>query len=178
MNPPQEALASAPEHPMGRLSGNRAAAEELFSACYPRLAYWVRRLAGDDQVADEIAAEAFARLLARWSRVGNPRSYLYITAANLVNEHWRTAGKERRALRMLAATCPGATACHPAAEMEMRALIEALPPRLRTAFLLHHYEGRGVREVAALLGKPEGTVKADLHRARRRLKAALTDTPQ
>ena len=60
--------------------------------------------------------------------------------------------------------------------MDVRALIEALPPRLRAAFLLHHYAGFSVREVAAMLGKPEGTIKADLHHARVRLKAALADT--
>ena len=45
---------------------DRAAAEELFNACYPRLAGWVRRLVDDDDTAHEIAAEAFTRLLARW----------------------------------------------------------------------------------------------------------------
>ena len=44
----------------------------------------------------------------------------------------------------------------------MRALIEELPARLRSAFLLHYYAGFGVREVATMLGRPEGTVKADL----------------
>ena len=55
------------------------------------------------------------------------------------------------------------------------ALIESLPERLRSAFLLHYYAGFGVREVATMLGRPEGTVKADLHHARARLKAALED---
>jgi RNA polymerase sigma-70 factor (ECF subfamily) len=41
--------------------------------------------------------------------------------------------------------------------------------------LLHYYAGFAVREVAAMLGRPEGTVKADLHHARARLKAALGD---
>ena len=35
---------------------DRAAAEELFNACYPRLAGWVRRLVDDDDTAHEIAA--------------------------------------------------------------------------------------------------------------------------
>jgi len=39
--------------------------------------------------------------------------------------------------------------------------------------LLHYYAGFGVKEVAELLGRPEGTVKADLHHARNRLKAAV-----
>ena len=45
---------------------DRAAAEELFNACYPRLAGWVRRLVDDDDTAHEIAAEALTRQLARW----------------------------------------------------------------------------------------------------------------
>jgi hypothetical protein len=36
MNPPHDGLAAAANHPVGRLAGSRAAAEELFSACYPR----------------------------------------------------------------------------------------------------------------------------------------------
>jgi len=46
-------------------SSDHAAAEELFYACYPRLAGWVRRLTGDDEVAHEIAPEAFTRLPSR-----------------------------------------------------------------------------------------------------------------
>ena len=131
---------------------DRAAAEELFNACYPRLAGWVRRLVNDDDTAHEIAAEAFTRLLARWSSLDNPQSYLYMIATNLVRDHWRRAGRERRAL------------------------IQSLPDRLRQPFLLHYYAGFGVREVAAMLGRPEGTVKADLHQARSRLRAALGET--
>jgi RNA polymerase sigma-70 factor, ECF subfamily len=59
--------------------------------------------------------------------------------------------------------------------VDVRALIEALPPRLRTAFLLHHYAGFEVRQVAAMTGRPEGTIKADLYHARARLKAAMAD---
>ena len=46
---------------------------------------------------------------------------------------------------------------------------------MRSAFLLHYYAGFGVREVAVLLGRPEGTIKADLFHARARLKASLGD---
>src|SRR5215510_12713476 len=108
-------------------NADREAAEELFNACYPRLAGWVRRLVDDDETAHEIAAEAFTRLLSRWT----------------------------------------------AQDVDVRDLIESLPPRLRSAFLLHYYAGFAVKEVAMLLGRPEGTVKADLHHARARLKAAV-----
>jgi RNA polymerase sigma-70 factor (ECF subfamily) len=155
-------------------SSDQAAAEELFYACYPRLAGWVRRLVDDEDVAHEIASEAFTRLLARWSGLDSPQSYLYMIATNLVRDHWRKSVRERKAIKTLTATAHD-HGYHPAQDVDVRALIEDLPPRLRTTFLLHHYAGFGVREVAAMLGRPEGTVKADLHHARARLKAALGD---
>ena len=42
----------------------------------------------------------------------------------------------------------------PAQDVDVRSLISSLPPRLRDPFLLH-YGGFGIREVAALLRKPE-----------------------
>jgi len=154
-------------------AADHQAAEDLFNACYPRLAGWVRRLVGDDETAHEIASEAFTRLLARWTGLESPQSYLYMIATNLVRDHWRRSGRERRAIRAMTAGAPTDTAYHPAQDVDVRALIESLPPRLRSAFLLHYYAGFGVKEVAALLGRPEGTVKADLHHARNRLKSAV-----
>jgi RNA polymerase sigma-70 factor (ECF subfamily) len=156
-------------------TADREAAEDLFNACYPRLAGWVRRLVDDDDTAHEIASEAFTRLLARWSGLDSPQSYLYMIATNLVRDHWRRAGRERRAIRTLTAAAPADPAYFPAQDVDVRALIEALPQRLRSPFLLHYYAGLGVREVAAMLGRPEGTVKADLYHARARLRAALGD---
>ena len=161
---------------------DRAAAEELFNACYPRLAGWVRRLVDDDDTAHEIAAEAFTRLLARWSTLDNPQSYLYMIATILVRDHWRRAGREllRRGgydtlatRRAVSAASHGDPVFHPSQDVDVRALIQSLPDRLRQPFLLHYYAGFPVREVAAMLGRPEGTVKADLHQARSRLRAAL-----
>ena len=155
---------------------DREAAEDLFNACYPRLAGWVRRLVDDDDTAHEIASEAFTRLLARWSGLDSPQSYLYMIATNLVRDHWRKSGRERRAIRSLTAAVPADPAYHPAQDVDVRALIEGLPARLRSVFLLHYYAGFPVREVASMLGRPEGTIKADLHHARARLKAALGDS--
>jgi RNA polymerase sigma-70 factor, ECF subfamily len=155
---------------------DQQAAEDLFNACYPRLAGWVRRLVDDDETAHEIASEAFTRLLARWRGLDNPQSYLYMIATNLVRDHWRKTGRERKAIRTMTAGAPADPAYHPAQDVDVRALIEGLPAKQRDAFLLHYYGGFGVREVAGLLGRPEGTVKADLYHARARLKAALGDT--
>ena len=156
-------------------TSDQQAVEELFNACYPRLAGWLRRLVDDDETAHEIASEAFARLLSRWSGLENPQSYLYMIATNLVRDHWRKTGRERSAFRVMTAASPVDPAYHPAQDVDVRALIQALPERLRSPFLLHYYAGFGLKEVAAMLGRPEGTIKADLFHARARLKLALGD---
>jgi RNA polymerase sigma-70 factor (ECF subfamily) len=153
-----------------------AAAEELFSSSYPRLAGWVRRLVDDDDTAHEIASEAFTRLLARWSTLENPQSYLYMIATNLIRDHWRKTERERRALRTVTASASSDPVSHPDEDVDVRNLIQDLPQRMRNAFLLHYYAGFGVREVATLLGRPEGTIKADLFQARNRLKATMGES--
>jgi RNA polymerase sigma-70 factor, ECF subfamily len=45
-------------------------------------------------------------------------------------------------------------------------LIDLLPERLRRTLLLYYFEERSTREVALMLGCPEGTVKTHLFRAR------------
>jgi RNA polymerase sigma-70 factor, ECF subfamily len=154
-------------------TSDQQAVENLFNACYPRLAGWVRRLVDDDETAHEIAAEAFTRLLARWTGLDNPQSYLYMIATNLVRDHWRKTGRERQAIRVLSTAGTAEPLYRPAEDVDVRALIQALPERLRAPFLLHYYGGFPIREVAAMLGRPEGTIKADLYHARARLKAAL-----
>ena len=149
------------------------AAEELFRGVYPKLAGWVRRLVDDDDTAHEIASEAFVRLLARWTKVESPQSYLYMIATNLIRDHWRKTERERRAIRSVTAGAAMDPVAYPVQDVDVRNLIASLPPRLRDPFLLHYYGGFGVREVATLLHRPEGTIKADLFAARAKLKTAL-----
>jgi len=160
-------------------AGSRAAlAEQLFTANYPKLAGWVRRLVDDDDTAHEIASEAFVRLLSKWTspdKLDNPQSYLFMIATNLVRDHWRKAERERRAMRNVTAGSDPEPSTNPAQDVDVRELIERLPPKLRDPFLLHYYAGFGVKEIAALVKRPEGTVKADLYHARAKLKEALAE---
>jgi RNA polymerase sigma-70 factor (ECF subfamily) len=149
------------------------AVEELFKGAYPKLAGWVRRLVDDDDTAHEIASEAFVRLLSRWTRVDSPQSYLYMIATNLIRDHWRKTERERRAIRSVTAGVALEEVAYPVQDVDVRNLIASLPPRLRDPFLLHYYGGFGIREVATLLRRPEGTIKADLFAARARLKTLL-----
>lgn len=157
-----------------RAGANDAAASELFAALYPQLAGWCRRLVDDDGTAHDVAAEAFTRLWARWSKVEEPRGFLYVTAANLVRDHWRKLERERRAMRRATTevVVRGQGDVHGAAD-DVRVLVQSLPERLRTPVLLYYYADLPVREVALLMRRNEGTVKADLHAARELLRARL-----
>jgi RNA polymerase sigma-70 factor, ECF subfamily len=155
-----------------------ALAEQLFTANYPKLAGWVRRLVDDDETAHEIASEAFVRLLSKWTspdKLDNPQSYLFMIATNLVRDHWRKAERERRAMRNVTAGSDPEPSTNPAQDVDVRELIAALPARLRDPFLLHYYAGFGLKEIAALVKRPEGTIKADLYHARAKLKEAIAE---
>ena len=157
---------------MSRSKDEDSAASELFAALYPRLAGWCRRLVDDDGTAHEVASEAFTRLWARWSTVEEPRGFLYVTAANLVRDHWRKLERERRAVRR--ATTEAAVRLQGGSEdHSVRLLVQSLPDRLRIPVLLYYYADLPVREVSVLMGRNEGTVKADLHAAREMLRARL-----
>jgi RNA polymerase sigma-70 factor, ECF subfamily len=147
--------------------------EELFAATYPKLAGWVRRLVDDDDTAHEIASEAFVRLLSRWTKLDNPQSYLYMIATNLVRDHWRRLERERRAMRTVTASTDPDPSVNPSQDVDVKQLIADLPEKLRSPFLLHYYGGFGLKEIAILLKRPEGTIKADLYHARARLREAL-----
>jgi RNA polymerase sigma-70 factor, ECF subfamily len=159
--------------------GKRGAlAEQLFTANYPKLAGWVRRLVDDDETAHEIASEAFVRLLSKWTspdKLDNPQSYLFMIATNLVRDHWRKAERERRAMRNITAGSDPEPSTNPAQDVDVRELIAGLPAKLRDPFLLHYYAGFGIKEISALVKRPEGTVKADLYHARAKLKEALAE---
>ena len=148
------------------------AASELFAALYPRLAGWCRRLVDDDETAHEIASEAFTRLWARWTSVEEPRGFLYVTAANIVRDHWRKMERERRAMRHVTTEAALRTHTEPS-DPSVRLLVQSLPERLRVPILLHYYADMPIREVSALTGRKEGTIKADLHAARELLRAHL-----
>ena len=53
------------------------------------------------------------------------------------------------------------------------AALKKLKPDEQTIISLFHLEEMGIREVSEIVGKPEGTVKSDLFRIRKKLKDLL-----
>jgi len=58
---------------------------------------------------------------------------------------------------------------------EMAELLLVLSPAVRAAVILRHVDGLSVAEVAEALGRPEGTIKAQVSRGLERLRAALAE---
>lgn len=58
-------------------------------------------------------------------------------------------------------------------DLDLAAAFQMLPPEARLALTLYHREGYAIREIARILGEPEGTVKSRLSRARATLRRTL-----
>ena len=147
------------------------------SALAVRVAYSVVRHRQD---AEDVAQEAFARAYRRFASLRDRDRF----RAWLVRMTWRLAldhrrGERRRAAREESALLPtsptGADLSVIERERSRRlwAAIDALPEKLRLVIVLAAIEEQSVREVAALLRVPPGTVKSRLFEARRQLQELL-----
>ncbi len=61
----------------------------------------------------------------------------------------------------------------PAGDPVLRDAVLSLPEKLRIPVVLHYMEGYELKEIAAMLRVPQGTVKTRMHKARNQLKAVL-----
>ena len=68
---------------------------------------------------------------------------------------------------------PAAVAVRRATAEEWAALLLTLPPAQRSAVVLRHVDGLSYPELAIVLGRPEGTVKAQVHRGLAQLRTAF-----
>jgi RNA polymerase sigma-70 factor (ECF subfamily) len=144
----------------------------LFRQQYASLAGWCRRMVKDDDLAHDIASEAFTRLLGRWTAAADPRAYLYTTALNLIRDLWRRNERERQAISNAAS----AIRPSPPPAPELRLLVESLPLRLQQVVVLHYFADLSVDATARALGIAPGTVKRNLFDARARLAALLDES--
>ena len=148
------------------------------SSLVVRVAYSVVRNQSD---AEDVAQEAFVRAYRSMRSLRDRTKF----KAWLVRLTWRLALDWRRAERRRGAredaiarvTRQFGNAEDDAAEQQRQtrlwAAIETLPEKLRLVLVLSAIEGHTVRDVAKLVGVPDGTVKSRLFEARRRLQERL-----
>jgi len=149
--------------------------------------YAARRLggAGGDDVAAETFLIAFRRRESFDPGRGTVRAWLYGIATNLVREHRRAEERGYRANARVAAEpaysgdldrADSRVTAEASRDRLVAALADLAPPD-RDVLLLVVWGELAHDEVASALGIPAGTVGSRLHRARKRLRAALNDNP-
>jgi RNA polymerase sigma-70 factor (ECF subfamily) len=170
-------LAALPARPFVSDSGREHEFEERLAEASTlafRVAYGVLRHRED---AEDVAQEAAVRAYRSFGSLRNRDSF----RGWLVRTAWRLALDRQRGNRRRGAreqTAVGAAEPPPSAEQVASAreagqrvwgALDRLPEDLRLVVVLAAIEGHGMRELAGLLGLPEGTVKSRLFRARQQL---------
>lgn len=141
----------------------------------PRLRRYARALMrGNAGAADDLVQDCLERALSRlhlWRRGSDLRAWLFTVMHNLYVNQLRRSGREVT-LEEVPEPLPDST--HDAGYAgEIEQALGQLQPDQREILLMVTLEGMSYREVATVLGIPEGTVMSRLARARERLRRAL-----
>ena len=161
----------------GDLAAQRLIYDQHVDRVY-RLAY---RLAGDEDLARDFTQETFVRAFDRLETFRGDSSlgtWLHAIGVSVSLNGLRKVKRFRtRESSLDEALTIGAVSrrAEPDLKVRLRQAIDDLPEGYRTVFLMHDVEGYTHEEIAAALGVQPGTSKAQLFRARARLREALAD---
>ena len=176
-------------------SGDVGAFEHLYRREVARVYGLCLRMTGDSGRARELTQNVFVRA---WDRLATFRgdallsSWLHRIAVNEVLVDARSE-RRRRARVVLADdqsrvdefgarrfshdapdTVGVALPSDAESRIDLERAIASLPPGARTVFVLHDIEGYRHEEISKMTGSAEGTLRAQLHRARKLLMEALS----
>ena len=151
----------------------------LFAEVYPALRRYAHRLTADPDVSEDVAQEAFVRLVERDVEGTDQelRLWLFRVATNLIRDRERKA-KTRRRLTLVNLVPTGESRpSHEQAERAeliriVRGALASLDARGRELLLMRE-EGFSHREMAQATGVATGSVGTLLARARKKLAAEL-----
>jgi RNA polymerase sigma-70 factor, ECF subfamily len=168
----------------GRIrAGDGTAFEELYRQYGARLYNLAYRMAGSTQDADDLLQDIFLlayRKLASFRGESSLGTWLYRLGMNhcldVLRSRQARMGQQTDSLDDDGATAVASpkSAMGPVSRIDLERAIGHLPRACRAAFLLHDVEGFGHNEVATILGISEGTSKSQVHKARLRIRAYLT----
>ncbi|MGH1345159.1 MAG: RNA polymerase sigma factor [Nannocystales bacterium] len=165
-------------------SGDATARAELYRE---HAATVTRRLAhacGDDELARDIAQDAFITAFARLDRFGERASFstwLHGIAFNHLRDRRKRNARERAGKAQLALAEGGATASpeqHASSRQvvaKLDAVLATLAPKLRDAFVLRVVEQLSLEESAEILGARIATVSYRARKAEALVRAAFED---
>ncbi len=153
-------------------NGLEATYEDFFSRYADELVRIAYLMTGDLADAQDLAQEALVRVWRKWARVSTydqPEAFARRVLHNLVIGRWRKqAGAPRPEIP---AYVPAPSVEH----LDVLAALASLPPRQRSAIVLHDLIGLDAVEIGRQIGARPGTVRQWLRRGRSRLAAVLEE---
>lgn len=157
--------------------GDARAIRSLYDRYAPRVYAVVRRIAGDDDLAQDYAQEAWIRAIRALPTFrGDSRfsTWLHRIAVNSALQALRKADTRRK--RESPAPADVAIAPMHADSLLQKRLeraLDGLPEGMRRVLILHDVEGYTHDEIGDVLGVTAGTSKSQLFKARAKMRAML-----
>jgi RNA polymerase sigma-70 factor (ECF subfamily) len=162
-------------------AGDGAAERALYDAHVDRVYRLAYRLAGDETLAQDFTQETFIRAFDRLSSFRGEAAFSTwlhtITTTVVLNGLRKVKRLRQREADIDDAHDVSASRRHaePDLKVRLQQAIDALPEGYRTVFVMHDVEGYTHEEIGAALGVETGTSKAQLSRARAKLRVALSE---
>jgi RNA polymerase sigma-70 factor (ECF subfamily) len=165
----------------GVLRGDQRAERKLYDAHVDRVYRLAWRMAGDETLARDFTQDTFIRAfdkLADFRGDSSLATWLHSIATSVIlnglKKVKRIHGRELGGDELPEVTIPTRDA-EPDLKIRLRRAIDGLPDGYRTVFVMHDVEGYTHEEIASALGIQAGTSKAQLFRARAKLRTELAD---
>lgn len=165
--------------------GDLAAFEELYRAHAGKLFSVAYRMVGNAADAEDLLQEIFLsahRKLDGFRGESALGTWLYRLATNHCLDYLRSRAARTHQLTDTLDDEPGlyeagmqGLAEQTVTKLDLERAMARLPEGCRAAFILHDVQGLEHREVADALGIAEGTSKSQVHKARLRLRAFLSE---
>lgn len=159
--------------------GNDDAFSTLYERYRRRVSAYARRILHKPKEAEEVATEAFIRIVeGGWRPVGSFKNYLFTVVHRLCIDRIRRRQTRERFLPFLQHRAP--TVSTPEELLmqdprmaEVERILAQLPEPHRAAVLLFYGQDLSSKEIAAILALPDQKVRSMLSYARRRLRREL-----
>lgn len=149
--------------------------ERFVATEYPKVVAAVGLITGDRQGAADAVQDAIVGFLASPPKhpVTNVAAWITVVASNRVRDAYRRQGAEKRALAKLGHVDEGVDDVIELLDIDVKNALASLPMQQRQVATLHYLLDQSVETIAEGLGVSTGTVKTQLHRARKALAARL-----
>ena len=158
-----------------RFSMDEDAFRRFYDVTVHPLRAYLTRLAGSAALADDLAQEAYCRLLQ--ARVPSDedgrRRYLFRIGTNLCHDHWRRARRDGERTDPVLEPVDEGAEHRLQVSSDVGTVFRTLKPRQRALLWLAYVEGMRHREIAEVLGVTRLSVRPLLARARREMAKRL-----